>query len=683
MGKPKGAKGTFHPTLFPPNSDWVPPRLVDLPEFKDAKVIGFDTETRDPGLDKRVNLGPGMMGRGNDSYIIGISYAIEGGPKHYLPLRHEDGGNMEDPMQAIGWFREQCAQFEGTGIGMNLGYDLGWLLNEDIRFNPNAKFRDVQIAEAVLYELHERYSLEEISKRRGFDGKEETLLKEAAAAYGVDPKSGMWQLHSKYVGPYAAEDAELPIKVYRHQEQQIEKDGLQKIHDLESRLLPCLVRMRARGVRVNEDKLEKIEEWSRAEETKALAFVSRECGRTITLSDLWSSDALAKALANVGVYANMTEAGNASVDKELLSSAGHPVADQLLYARKVSKLRTTFAASVRNHLVRGRIHCTFNQLAQEDEATGGMKGARFGRLSCEHVNLQQQPARDEFASMWRDIYEPEEGAEWCAADYSQQEPRMTTHYAELAGCDGAFDAAEAYRNNPDTDNHDMMTRLVYGDEAVNSWDKATWKKYRGYCKNIYLGLCYEMGGAKLARNLGLPTRWAVFPEQWGGEVFYFENREDAISHAHERGGRTNEVAGEEAQGILTKFNTNAPFIKQLSKKCQARVKQLGYITTILGRRCRFPTRDDGSYDWIHKALNRLIQGGSADQTKLAICEVEEAGFFLQLQVHDELDLSIYSRDEAKQVAQIMRDGVPLLVPSKVDLEIGPSWGRAEGWKEAA
>lgn len=678
MGKPKGAKGTFHPTLFPPESDWVATRISDLPSFKHAKVVGFDTETRDTGLDKRVNLGPGMMRRSssNDSYMIGFSFAIEGGPKHYVPLRHEDGGNVDDPHMAVEWMRDQCKDFTGIAVGMNFGYDLGWFASEDIRFNPNVTYRDVQIAEAILYELHDSYSLEEISKRHGFAGKTEGLLKEAAGAYGVDPKSGMWQLHAKYVGPYAADDAELPVQIWRKQEVKINADGLQDIHNLESKLLPVLVKMRERGVAVNEDKLEAIEEWSRKEENAALDYVTRECGRRVTMDDLWSSEALAQALANVGVYANVTAAGNASVDKELLAGADHPVAAKLLYARKVNKLRTTFANSVRRHLARGRIHCTFNQLAKEDEDTGGIKGARFGRLSCEHVNLQQQPARDDFAAMWREIYEPEHGTLWCSADYSQQEPRMTTHYAELTNCDGAFEAAEAYRKDPNTDNHDMMTRLVYGDTTVESWDKPTWKKFRGYCKNIYLGLCYEMGGAKLARNLQLPTRWAAFPERYGGEVHYFESDAEAYNHVHHHGGFAREVAGEEAQGILDKFNSKAPFIKQLSKKCQKRVKQLGYITTILGRRCRFPMNPDGSYDWVHKALNRLIQGSSADQTKLALVQVEEAGHYLQLQVHDELALSVESPDEAQRVAKIMRDGVPLLVPSKVDVELGASWGEA-------
>ena len=87
------------------------------------------------------------------------------------------------------------------------------------------------------------------------------------------------------------------------------------------------------------------------------------------------------------------------------------------------------------------------------------------------------------------------------------------------------------------------------------------------------------------------------------------------------------------------------------------------------------TDRDGNpvYDWTHKAFNRVIQGSSGDQTKKAMVDADTAGIRLQLQVHDELDLSIYDRQTARDLAAIMRDGVPCSVPHKVDIEIGPNW----------
>jgi len=125
--------------------------------------------------------------------------------------------------------------------------------------------------------------------------------------------------------------------------------------------------------------------------------------------------------------------------------------------------------------------------------------------------------------------------------------------------------------------------------------------------------------------------------------------------------------------VLDQFNQKAPYVRSLAKLCEARAKDRGYLTTILGRRCRFP-EVGGQYDWCHKALNRLIQGGSADQTKAAMVAADDAGFELSLQVHDELDLTVAKKEDALSLAEIMSNIVPLKVPSKVDVELGPSWG---------
>jgi DNA polymerase I-like protein with 3'-5' exonuclease and polymerase domains len=106
---------------------------------------------------------------------------------------------------------------------------------------------------------------------------------------------------------------------------------------------------------------------------------------------------------------------------------------------------------------------------------------------------------------------------------------------------------------------------------------------------------------------------------------------------------------------------------------------VGYVITLGGRRCRFPRDDQGNYDWTHKALNRLIQGASADQTKTAMVKLAEDGFDMILQVHDEVALSVKTVAEAEDAAQVMRTCVPLELPSKVDVELGPSWGHSMGY----
>jgi DNA polymerase I-like protein with 3'-5' exonuclease and polymerase domains len=98
----------------------------------------------------------------------------------------------------------------------------------------------------------------------------------------------------------------------------------------------------------------------------------------------------------------------------------------------------------------------------------------------------------------------------------------------------------------------------------------------------------------------------------------------------------------------------------------------------MGRRLHFPKKDDGTYEWTHKALNRLIQGSSADQTKYALVQLERAGHYIQLQVHDEVDGSFSTVEEAKAAGKLMAECIKDIttpqLPFMVDVEVGPSWG---------
>lgn len=642
--------------LFQPEINWDPPKVSELPSWAGAKRVSIDIETRDDHIKR---LGPGVR-RG--AYIVGYSFAIEDGPSYYVPVRHEGGDNVENPEAAIQYLRDQAKDFTGSLCGAGMQYDLDFLAEVGVVFRRVAWFRDVQIAEPLIDELQLSYSLENISRRRGIPGKDEGALRDIAAVMGIrekDIKGSLWKFPARHVAAYGIQDAELPLQLLRRQERDIEDQDLWGIYDLESKLLPVLVKMRRRGVRVDFDRLDRVADWSYQEEKRYLESIYAQTLIRVEVGDVWKTGALVPVVRSLGAKVKTTEAGNPSIDNAFLKSLKHPVADALYCARKVNKLRTTFAKSVREHAVGDRIHCTFNQLRKTDDNTDEQKGARYGRLSCTLPNLQQQPSRDDpdrglvFAKKWRSIYVPDEGGIWACNDYSQQEPRWLVHYAETCeltvrgfNCPSAIVAAEKYRNDPSTDNHTMMARIIYDlgdDEKPEKWQ-------RDNAKIIYLGLCYGMGGGKLARSLGLPTK-----------------------RIEGRGGRMIVVAGEEAQAVLDLFNSRAPFVRSLAKLCERAAKRKGYLLTVLGRRCRFPKGARG-YDWCHKGLNRIIQGSSGDQTKKAMVEADEAGYRLQLQVHDELDQTVSKPDEAKDLAIIMRECVKSRVPFKVDVETGPSWG---------
>lgn len=667
--------------LFAPESKWSPPSMSDLPSWKGAKRISIDAETRDPSISN--NLGPGSL---RDGYTVGWAFAIEGGPKFYLPIRHEGGDNLDCEM-VLRYLREQIASFEGEFVGANLAYDIDYGYSDGFEWNKNAKFRDIQIADPLIYELHRSYSLDAIGKRYGIQAKNESKLAEAAASFGLDPKEGLWRLPARYVGEYAEQDVISPLEILRKQEEIIKRDGLENIWELETRVLPVLVRMRRRGVRINFDKLDQIERWSEKEEKAALDLIYRETGVRIGFGDVWKAGALAPALEAIGMRMPKTRTGAPSIDRELLGGSDHIVPQAILRARKVNKLRTTFAASIRKYAVGDRLHCSFRQMAMSD-SNGDTVGVRFGRLSAADPNLQQQPSHDrdpEIAGEWRKIFIPEEGAIWGCNDYSQQEPRWTTHFAAVMDLPRAREAALRYQNDPDTDNHDMMTRLVYSDKQVDYWLENSYQAYkvhRGYSKNIFLGLCYGEGGPKLCRDIGKPTRWAVI-YGFGSDrrIEFFKNQMEAMAYRTEiQKGYVREMAGEEGQRILDMFDSEVPYVRALARAASNKAESVGCVWTILGRRLNFERREDGSFDFTHKALNRIIQGSSADQTKLALCELDSAGHYIQLQVHDETDGSYATVDEAKAAGCIMRDCIKeaykgkLWVPFKVDTEVGPSWG---------
>lgn len=676
--------------LFKPESTWKVPNLNNLPQDWGSARVGFDLETRDDYLK---TLGPGVRRGG---YIAGYAFAIEDGPRFYLPVAHGDGANL-DHDQVKAYLRNVFKTFNGTLVGANLGYDLDYLWAAGIE-TPNVKwYRDVQVADPLINELNTSYSLESIAARHGLPGKDESLLNDALLSYGYkgrNAKGGIWALPAELVGPYGEQDAALPLSILRRQERIIDQDELQEVFDLESKVLPILVKMRQRGVAVSTDRLDQIETWARSEQQKAIDAANSLITTRLDFSDITKTAVIAKVLIDLGIDLPKTATGKDSVTSAVLDSLEHPVGEHLRRAKKMSTLRTTFIQGVRDHLINGRIHATFNQLRrQKDNGSGETEGAAYGRLSSASPNLQNQPARDpEIGPMWRSIYLPDEGKLWASMDYSQQEPRMAVHFAVKAGARllgnrahaAAMEAANRYQNDPKTDFHDMMTRMVHGDDVLEREGKDAFKQYRKYCKNIYLGLSYGMGGAKLCRDLGLPTVWRISWKKEGERRASnkdYEERQEAIErmNAGRKSGfdvRMWEAAGRDGQSLMDKFDYEVPFIRTMAKVCEAQATKAGFIKTLSGRRCHFPVLENGEYDWTHKAFNRLIQGSSADQTKAALVAMEENGIQIQLQIHDECTFSAASHEEAEFAGEIMRTVVPLIVPSKVDVETGPSWGES-------
>lgn len=673
------------------DTGWRPTPVDQLPQdWSGAKRVGLDFESHDEHLSL---LGPGIR-RGAES--IGYSFCLqddgphEQWPRFYVPYNHGIPGQQSslhnlDQRACIGYLRDRFKTYTGEVVGANLAYDLDWAWEHDVEMPLVSRFADVQVADPLINELEQGYSLEAIGQRRKIGGKSETLLRQAAAHLGLDPKKDMWLMNSASVGVYAQDDAVLPIRIYMDQLREIEDQRLQQAWDLECKVLPILVRMTRKGVRINSARLDHVEEWCRRIEEQMCAEIRRlSTVKEFAAGCTGDAKLLKRVLEAVGLdhLIGKTDTGKESYAKDIFAGVDHPVAKALLRARQVVTIRNTFINGLREHRVgAGRIHCTFNQI-RKTEDDGSESGVGYGRLSASHVNMQNQPGNSRFSGdnelgpMWRSVYEAEKDEEWAALDLKQQEPKWSFHYGALLeqmvdeygnrihpNCKGAVALCEKLRADPSLDTYEPIVDLA----GVP----------RSKAKVIWLARAYGKGDGNLCIDLGYPVIDVVWSRaKWGPVPVDSEEGQRLME-----GGSplVYKGAGPEGQAFIDKFELELSFLKYSAKAAKKAADERGYVRLLSGRRCHFEKGDGGKYVWTHKAFNRLIQGTSAEQTKRIMVAVDEAGYghTLMLQVHDEIDCSIGDRKHVPIISEVMRTATPeLLVPTVVDVEIGPSWGES-------
>ena len=607
---------------------WSAP--LDYRDLSEAKEIAIDLETKDTGI----NEGLGSGWATNSGEIIGFAVATEGFQAYY-PFGHFGGGNLIKE-QVLQYMSDVCA-LPCRKIFHNAQYDVGWLNAYGVEVK--GEIVDTMIAGALIDENRYTYRLNSLAKDYLGELKAETDLNEAAKAHGVDPKMEMWMLPAEHVGYYAEQDARLTYLLWQRFKHEIFKQNLNTIWQLEKNLLPTLIKMRKKGIRVNVEKAEQLQQQFAVKEKNILQQIKKLVGKDI---DIWAARQIAFAFDKLGIdYPKSPKSKEPSFTQNWLVNNDTEISKLIVSAREINKFHNTFLNSIMKYEYKGRIHAEINQLRSDNGGTVS------GRLSMSSPNLQQLPARNkEFGPLIRGLFLPEEGYKWGSFDYSQQEPRLVVHYASSIGegYEGSQELVEAYAN-ADADFHQTVADLVGID--------------RKQAKTIGLGLMYGMGKNKLANMLGLGF--------------------------------------DEASALIGKFNRRAPFVKMLSDRCMKKANEEGVIRTKLGRKCRFDMwepRDFGIHTpetfenasakygtnnikraFTYKALNRLIQGSAADQTKQAIVACVDLGYLPLLQIHDELCFNV-QEDDVKKIVRAMEDCVKLNVPSVVDVAIGDDFGSA-------
>lgn len=653
-----------------PPSDWVRPEIPDL-VGGGVRRVSLDLETRDDGL--AASRGAGWATRAG--YVAGVAVGWAGGAV-YLPLRHPET-ECYDPGAVARW----VAGMQAAGVEFVYqggGYDLGWsgvgLEAGGLGLSYPERMNDTHAAAVMLDENRLSYRLDALCEWQGLPGKDYGILLEAGRALGCgrtinEVMGNLWRLPARFVGPYAEADARATLALWDRLEPQLRREEVWEAYRTEIEIMPLCAEMRRRGIRIDTDRAERSRGELRAARDAALAEVGRHFreGRTPEIGDVLSPRWVGRALDSVGVRdfprtapSKTYPGGQASYSSEWLEKHPHPLCRAIARARYYQMIEDKFIRGfLLDYCHRGRLHAEVNQL-RDDEG-----GTRSHRFSYSDPPLQQMPSpkrgSDEAKAagrLIRSCFLPEEGERWAGCDYHSQEFRLMVHFASLLGLSKAADAVEKYQRDPATDFHTMVAEMT-----------------------------------------GLPRPEAKdvnFAKAFGAGV-----------------GRFSEMTGrsrEESRRIMDQYDEELPFIKGESDRCKKAADRRGYVRLIDGARCRFDEWEPGygyegpyhrpcgleearrraargsGHDWAganlrraytHKAMNRLIQGSAARQTKIAMRDLWRLGIVPMLQMHDEINVS-GGEETGRVLRDVMERAVELVIPVKADLGVGPNWGELVG-----
>lgn len=590
---------------------------MNYPDLSNSRVICLDIETKDPNLK---TSGSGVYRK--DGYIIGIAIANDQGFSEYYPLKHPD--TTKEEREKNEKYLQKILSLDIPKLGANLLYDLDWICNFN-GWTVNGRYNDVQIAEPLIDENRDSYSLNSLALKYLGKEKFQDEIKEYCdkKEWKGLPVTHLWKMPGHVVRKYAIVDVLEPIDIFKKQVKILKEQNLFELYRMEIGQIPLLLQMKKTGIRVDGEKVDE----SSKELERRIRKGEQELFEKYNKFNINSGKQIAKILDKLNVKYNLTEKGNPALDKTNLERLAHPIGRQILEIKKYKTLYNNFFhGSLLKFRVNERIHCNFHPL-KISKFGDNIAGTKSGRYSSSNPNLQQIPSKkDEMSRIARQVFLPEEGYLLGKLDYSQIEFRIIAHYATGHN---AEEIREKYKNDPNTDYH----------KIVEDWLNIERKQAKG----INFGLAYCMGVKTCANNNG----WSI----------------------------------DEAKDLFNRYNENLPFLKTTRNSITQVGKGRGFIRTILNRRARVDERmkkDKKEYT----LFNRLIQGSAADILKKSMVNAYNKGLFNilmpHLTVHDELVVSMPKTKEGvmalKELKHTMENSVKLKVPLIVDTEVGSNWG---------
>ncbi|PUB89858.1 MAG: DNA polymerase I [gamma proteobacterium symbiont of Ctena orbiculata] len=586
-----------------------------IERLEKSDLFAFDTETT--SLDYM------------QAELVGLSFAIEPGEAAYVPVGHDYPGAPEQlSLESVLTHMKPLLENPGLKkVGQNLKYDMSVLARYGIAMRGIAY--DTMLESYVLDATATRHDMDSLAKRYL---EHETIHFETIAGKGKKQLT-FDQIELELAAPYAAEDADITLRLHQYFWPKLEsEDSLKKLlTEMEVALIPVLSRMERNGVTIDSAMLRsQSDELAKSmhqleQQAYALAGHSFNLGSPKQIGEIFFTELKLPVIAKTPKGAPST-AESVLVE---LAEQGHELPAVILEHRGLSKLKSTYTDKLPEmaNPETGRVHTSYHQAV-----------AATGRLSSTDPNLQNIPVRTEAGRRIRQAFIPQQGWKMLAADYSQIELRIMAHLSGDEGLLRAFSAGE--------DIHRATAAEVFEEPL----DRVTAEQRRS-AKAINFGLIYGMSAFGLARQLGI-----------------------------ERGA---------AQEYVDLYFKRYPGVQAFMDRTRQLAHDQGYVETLFGRRLYLPDINAKNHQRRtaaeRTAINAPMQGSAADIIKRAMLAVDRwiersaPPARLLMQVHDELVFEVdqsYVTDAIEIITSHMEQAADLSVPLLVDVGVGDNWDQA-------
>ncbi len=551
--------------------------------------------------------------------LVGLSFSIRENQAFYVPIPQND----EEAQKIVNEFKPIYENEKILKIGQNIKYDLLVLQNYGVELK--GKIFDTMIAHYLLQpELH-----------HGMDYLAEVYLnyqtihiEELIGSKGKNQKN-MADLPPTAVYEYACEDADVTLKLKNVLEPLLKENDCDRLFwEIEMPLMPVLAYMERNGVCIDREGLKETSRLYTEEMNRIEKEIHELAGTDFNIASPKQVGEVLFDRLKIVDKPKKTKTGQYVTSEEVLESlrAKHPVVEKILEHRGLKKLLGTYIDALPKLVnpVTGHIHTSFNQTI-----------TTTGRLSSSNPNLQNIPVRNEYGKEIRKAFIPEEGCLFFSADYSQIELRIMAHLS------GDEHMIEAFRNGQDI--HAATAAKIF----KKSLEEVT-KEERSKAKTANFGIIYGITAFGLAERMG--------------------------------------VSRTEAKELIEGYFQTYPKVKEYMNRSIEMAREKGYTETVYHRKCHL--RDINSHNAVvrgyaeRNAINSPIQGSAADIIKIAMIRIyhrfreEQLRSKMILQVHDELNFSVYP-EEKEKVQQIvieeMENAYSMLVPLEADYGWGKNW----------